>query len=539
MFAAVACQAAVMAQNLDPTVEVSREYEGKLIEVHKPVIEMAVPDTLYRFDLGFDYSVFDNPYKGAYEFNPYVLEMKPASSGNEGNVFYLRAGAGYTLHPTLDLLWSPTKPGAVGVDVYAMHRSYIGGYRGLWRDSWTGYDLLSKAGADFTFDWKKASLDFGASYYGVHDKDYRRARSYDAVDAYFALKSKVKWPESTAYDVLASYRFAQDCSRTLSAGNFGGHELTLDSHIRPVFGRLRNLVFDLGVDLDAFSGALSASVGSFRFVPRYVYRKGSLNLDLGIRVSAVVGSGEMNLTKGQYVYPDLRAELSVIPDAMKLYMHVGGGDRLNRYSSLIAGNHHLDLSYGMHGRYSVMDVNIERISAVLGLEGRITDYFSYNLKGGYVNLKNGLLDAALMSDAGVYVPAVGYSSYQKYFASLDWNLTLSSIRFIGNVEYTSSWGIRSDHMLAPSPLKGEMAVEYDWMQRLDAGVDCEFALSRSASSGFSVPSYADLGIYAEYAMNRKLSFWLRGGNILNMEIQRNLLYAEKGINFTAGICLTL
>jgi hypothetical protein len=94
-------------------------------------------------------------------------------------------------------------------------------------------------------------------------------------------------------------------------------------------------------------------------------------------------------------------------------------------------------------------------------------------------------------------------------------------------------------MLAPSPLKGEMAVEYDWMQRLDVGVDCEFALSRSARSGFSVPSYADLGIYAEYAMNRKLSFWLRGGNILNMEIQRNLLYAEKGINFTAGICLTL
>ena len=47
------------AQSLDPTVEVSRAYEGKLIEVHKPAIEMAVPDTVQSFDLKFDYSVFD------------------------------------------------------------------------------------------------------------------------------------------------------------------------------------------------------------------------------------------------------------------------------------------------------------------------------------------------------------------------------------------------------------------------------------------------------------------------------------------------
>ena len=51
--------AALMGQNLDPTVEVSRVYEGKLVDVHKPAIEMAVPDTMYKFDLGFDYWVLD------------------------------------------------------------------------------------------------------------------------------------------------------------------------------------------------------------------------------------------------------------------------------------------------------------------------------------------------------------------------------------------------------------------------------------------------------------------------------------------------
>ena len=55
----------------------------------------------------------------------------------------------------------------------------------------------------------------------------------------------------------------------------------------------------------------------------------------------------------------------------------------------------------------------------------------------------------------------------------------------------------------------------------------------------TVPGFADLGIYAEYAANNKLSFWLRGGNLLNMTVQYSPLYAEKGINFTAGICLKL
>ena len=123
--------AAMTGQNLDPTVEVSRVYEGKLMEVHKPALEMTVPDTLHKFDLGFDYWVFDNPYKGSYEFKPYVMEMRPSSVQKHKNTFFLQAGAGYTLHPMLDLLWSPVKKGAFSMDVFATHRSYIGEYRAL------------------------------------------------------------------------------------------------------------------------------------------------------------------------------------------------------------------------------------------------------------------------------------------------------------------------------------------------------------------------------------------------------------------------
>ena len=40
--AVLLCPFAASAQNLDPTVEVNRSYEGKLMEVHKPMLDMPI-----------------------------------------------------------------------------------------------------------------------------------------------------------------------------------------------------------------------------------------------------------------------------------------------------------------------------------------------------------------------------------------------------------------------------------------------------------------------------------------------------------------
>lgn len=531
---------AVSAQNIDPTVEVSREYQGKLIEVHKPVLSMMVPDTLHNFDLTFDYSVFDNPYRGSYEFNPYMMEMRPGTSQSRKPRLYLRAGAGYTLHPTADILWSPMQNGPFSVDVYGMHRSYVGAYRAMEQTpGWNGYDLLTKAGADFGYDWKKASLDFGASYYGIADKDYRRVRTYNALDVYASVNSKSVWPKNFMYAFDMSYRFAGDKAGYASVSGLNEHNFELDVTCGPNFGVNSKMLFDLVVELDAYEGALASTAGYFSFVPHYIYEKGILDLDLGIRVSAVMSSGGTFATKGQIVYPDIHLNLALIPDAMKFFVHVGGGDKLNTYSSLLERNHHLDIGYGPDGYASLMNVTVERVFTALGFEGRISRCFSYNVRGGYSNYKSALLDGAVALNEDMYVPCVGYSPYQKLFTALDWNLDLQGFRFDGTVEYNHSWGVPADWLVLPSAFVGDVAFMYDWNKRVFAGIDCNFASSRTSSSGFSAPGYADLGVSAEYSMNRRLSFWLRGGNLLNMEIQRNLLYAEKGINFTAGICLNL
>ena len=532
ILAGMCLAAGLQAQNLDPTVEVTRAYEGKLIEVRKPAIEMSVPDTLYRFDLDFDYSVFENPYRGSYEFNPYMMDMRPESNLQTPSQFYMKAGAGYTLHPVFDLLWSPNIDGAFSVDVYGMHRSYVGAYRPMMgQGAYDGYDLLSKAGADFGYDWTRTSLDFGASYYGVAVNDFARKRAYNAVDAYCSIGSKKPWTEGFLYNVALAYRFADDAS----ALPLRGHDMKLDATFGPSLGEGNRVFFDLGVDMNSYSGTLAASLARFYLVPHYVYDRGILHLDLGFRLSAAkVSTMEV---KNQVIYPDMHMSLAVIPDAMRLYVNVGGGEKLNTYSSLIGRNHHVDLAYVPGAEYSaLMQPSMERVSAELGLEGRISGFFSYNLKGGYNLNANALFDGVAAVSEGVYRPFVGYSDCQSAYAALDWDLNFRSVRFDGVVKYTHYWGF-DPAMFAPAALTGDVEVLYNWRRRVYAGVDCVFATARTNSEGLKVPGYADLGVYGEYVLNNKISFWLRGGNLLNMEVQKTFFYAEKGINFTAGICL--
>ena len=75
------------AQNYNPTVVVTNKYKAATETAQKGEIEMAVPDSLRHFNMTFDYSVFDKPYKGAYEFRPYSVEMKPSFDDRKPGIF--------------------------------------------------------------------------------------------------------------------------------------------------------------------------------------------------------------------------------------------------------------------------------------------------------------------------------------------------------------------------------------------------------------------------------------------------------------------
>ncbi|MCQ2136962.1 MAG: hypothetical protein MJY67_08620, partial [Bacteroidales bacterium] len=122
------CSLAAYSQSIDPTVNVTKTYEGKLVEIAKPSVGMEVPDSVMKFNLDFEYSVNNNPFKGAYEFIPYLQDIKPSAKDGDYPQLMLRLGAGYGLHPEFDLVWSPRFKKDFKMSVYATHRSYFGKY---------------------------------------------------------------------------------------------------------------------------------------------------------------------------------------------------------------------------------------------------------------------------------------------------------------------------------------------------------------------------------------------------------------------------
>ena len=552
------------AQDLDPTVVVNKAYEGKLVQVHKPTFEMAVPDSVTRFSLDFDYLVFEQPYKGADGFTPYVLNMKPATATPTWRNLYLNVGAGYTLHPTLDVVWSPLSSRKFKFDVYASHRSYVGNYRSFrpsesadgvlkidrWRETggdqahWAGYDFMSVAGVDGRYETASLSTGFDVSYYGLASKDLFKKRMYDALDVKLGVSSKPKNGSYFKYDVMAAYRFAEDKLKYEYYGPdyLSEHVFDVDAALGMVMGGGHHVMFDVEADVALYP---QTSMWQVAVTPHYVFTKNLWTVDAGVKVS----------TYGQIVYPDVKAGYDVIKDAMRVYARVGGGNKINTYASLLERNHHVDTRFS-HDENGLMNVTVERISASVGVEGRIGSVFSYNLHTGYANYASDVLEAVIISTSPSsgeeqYLPGVGYAPYQKYFAAADWMFLTDDIRFDGNVEYAYAWGLEnSAGLFLPAAVTGDVSFEYNWSKRIFAGVDCDFSTGRHGTAWVKVPGahpaeeavipgYVDLGVSFEYAFNRDFSVWARGGNLLNMTIQRNPLYAEKGVNLTVGICLNL
>ncbi len=569
------------AQDIDPTVEVSRTYQGKMMEVHKPMISMQIPDSVMQFDLDFDYSVFDSPYKGTYEFNPYLQDMKPHPAAWTGRRLFLRAGAGYPLHPVFDFVWSPDLKGRFRMSAYATHRSYVGRYRSITpvldessgdislgspsgdasgSNGWKGYDLLTTAGVEGRLGWDKGEFTFDAGYRGLATKDSLLTRGYNAFTAGLRVRSSESRDRYFLYDVAADYMYGADnLEYTGFAGSRGlsGHEFSLSSAFGPVFSRSQRLTVGLGLDMVSYSRAFGTTAGKVSVSPKYTFAKGRWNLGLGLVFSAMFSGGEdgllpaQNTERGQYVYPDINISYDVIRDYMRIYALVGGGESIGRYSSMLEKGHFIHPLFTLMAGTPLIDNTVERISASLGIRGNIASRFSYDLRAGYRNFASAPVYAVL-SSSGASVdspsPALGYTGMQIFYASLDYGWSSADFSLDGNFTYRHS-DLSSDGVLPagygtwmsffrPAAFSGDVRALYNWRSRIYAGADCGFSLARESALCL-MDGYADVGIYLEVRTARLFSFWIRGGNLLNMTVQHMPMYADSGINFTAGICLNL
>lgn len=578
-----------LAQDLNPTVEVTNIFDGKLLEIHKPAQEMALPDSLTQFDLRFDYSVFDNPYRGVYAFKPYVVDMTPQPDAYDARTLYVRAGAGYALHPTFDLIWTPFHQKAFTMNVYAQHHSYIGNYRRLFvtrraadtkaplfllsnhekavettpDPDYQGYDLCTRVGANGLLEWGEGAFTFDAGYYGLNTSLYEKS-NYNAADLRLGVKSKDLGSNYMYYDANLAYRFGADDIAFAGEGfqTLRAHDIVLRGTFGPVIGSHNRLLVDAALGLSVYGGMLNSSAGNFNITPRYVLNLSGVNLSLGVKISMSMADDDvyqgypLKPSKGQFLYPEVHADFVLWQNYIDLYADVTGGDTIYGYSVQKDANHFFHPRMG-RGAGPFCDLTAERVNARLGLRGNITPKFRYDLSGGWKLVKNGRVENVFFGKMRTgnlpsdLMPGVGYADYQMAFADLKavWDAKPFLVEGVLSYRWTDLYK-KEKPGFGPAPFTAMVRGTYNWNDRIIGGLRVEGASARAgivnplpalsySAVAVRVPGWVDLGVFGEFVVTRRLSFWLETGNLLNMTIQRIPMYTESGLTVTAGLTFTL
>lgn len=583
-FAAVCFHTA--AQNLNPTVEVTNTYKGKLMEINKPAFEMAVPDSLLKFDLKFDYSIFDRPYKGAYAFSPYVMDMKPNPDAYKAKNLYLRAGAGYYLRPVLDFVYSHGFKNGLALNAYAFHESYAGPYinigalsqggkvpallpkkalpsgAGNLYSTHKGHDMLTRAGINGRYDWKKVSMSFDIGYYGVHAEDTLMRSSMDVLAGKIGFRTRKNTGSYFFYDALASLKVGTDRFYKVDPGikTLMFNEFELSGTFGPVMEGKNKILVDAYILGLLYNSLFSANSGILALTPRYEYNKDRWRLSLGVKLSLLSRAPSffedhpVNDNPGQIVYPNVYIGYEALKERLNLYLKLSGGDGLNSYMYQKGLNHFFNPFFGRK-RSALAENTAERFNFSAGAEGNISSLLRFDFRAGYAVYSRGRIETLYYSslDGGLPKGSLGgvvFNDYNLFYTTLNavWDKDPWSIE--GRLNFMDADIYRKKTPgFGPSLFSGRLKGRYNWSRRIYAGLYTDFATSRRgfirplAGAGEAVevliPGFVDLGFFTEYKLNKKFSLWLDGGNLLNSNIQRSPLYPEGGLSITAGICLNL
>ena len=576
------------AQNLNPTVQVTNAYEGKLMEVEKQNIPMAVPDSLTRFDWNFNYSVFDNPYKGAYEFNPYFIEMKPDPVPFDGKNFYVRAGAGYTLHPEIQAVWTPAMKGRFRLTLYEDFKGYWGQYHDM-RDalinenapagsdleaevrpeaSSKGNEIGNRTGVNAVLATKPVIFSLDGQFRWLNTLWDEETEQNNAFGQSYVLNAKSNF--SSAFSFEAGFRYdgmtnhPQRFDKKVNENDLGG-DLVLRYSITDPLSISLTGSYDHFYSKDVATPDEENVIADWLNIsPICTYKGDRASISAGLKFSDVWKDGDFRgsqesscYSKGGRIFPQINVSYELIEDGLVASAFLTGGQKFNSYASMLETNHFFPAE-ASHNYFSTLaDASVNKFDAGISFSGRIKSVFQYKLDGGYAKHLNTLVEGVRVDNFVETRPLLKYSMADYNLLYADFNGSFRSDRIDASaflrVQKMKLKRVTASVLPVPR-FVGSADITYNWNRRIFAGVSAEWSTSRRAEIPdyipelnpnkqvtlyVNVPGWVDLGVNAEFKATNKFSLWLKGGNLLNMTVMRNFLVAEKGPYVTAGVCLVL
>ncbi|MBR4525516.1 MAG: hypothetical protein IKP15_08205 [Bacteroidales bacterium] len=542
--AMMALCAPLSAQNINQSVQVTNDYVTRFADFQKQGPVLGVPDSLYRFDYSFDYSVFETPYKGSYEFSPYQITVKPEARLYDGNKLFLRAGAGFTFHPQFELAWQMLQEKDFAIGVFAEAGGYAGSFRrrGV-EGAFPGHDLSGRLSVGGQYLRPAVRLSYNFGYEGIFAKEggadptpFRSA--FHSFVAAGRVQSQERPGNRMFYDIYAQFRHSTERGVTGAVGNrlTGENNFLVSLSGGPVLAEKYSILLDACFELESmrggdltgfdeiygelFGGNRVASLASVK--PHLDFILGPVRLDAGLRIDySTLGDGhQFSLA------PDVLARLAIESADLELYAGIRGGQDVQSHYDVKQINH---FSF-MTGSSATVSRETLRVRA--GVQGHVGSRMQYEAEVGYVDYVNMPL-ASLYGVLPVDYKAgyvQGAFSWRDERLELDGALSYSYMRLYG----TSA-------AFAPPAFTADLRGRYNWEKRIWAGAFVEAASARMslAGDGAWIPWYANLGLTGEYRIDARWTVWGEAGNLACMAIERVPGFIEKSPYLTVGLTFKL
>ena len=591
---------AAAQQKIDPTLEVKREFDGKLMEILKSKLNTSFADSLSNFNLSFDYTIFNKPVRDLYEFSPLPSAQIERSGKPVFPVFQADISAGIPFSPRAKLYYQPNLPEGLSLLVYGSHESFMGKLPSV---TISGSEALTTAnklpapswnneiGTMFGYSWKKGKAGVKLSYdntmttlHGFTDEDMPAPLDDIRIIAGFPVKNHEKYSRSYMIDSLSRtfnifrggffvksanaspkafhYNLEFDYSNLSDRGTYARNYITDPLIDISVPGKLReeNYIsakadfgpsfardhkFLVGIEFETANSAGTDTLGrsSLTVHPRYLFTRGRWILEAGIKINKYwepYGEGFNLFFRG-------KASIELIKNSLWFYADADGGNDFRTYAEMLGYNNRVAASAPIRN-------TVIPIAGRAGFKGQVMDRFSYHLYGGYANYKDQIFymaydDTTMFGIRNAF--NTSYARQERFTAGGE--LSWKSDSFDGGASAEYNHYLRSDSL--PSyhyaPFEFRMHARYNWRERIFAGASLTHRSRMPVLGKFEEPvrvgdpgvvyarSFTRLDLNASYVYNKNFLFYLNINNLLNSKGISFMNYAERGINFGLGVVITL
>ena len=591
IFAFMYLSATGQTRELAKEVEVTRAYDPIISDAEKITLPFDLPDSLSDLRGNYQYSISQKVSIPAFALRPIQAAKVGAEVDEKNRFLYARLGAGIPFRITGDLYLNNVEPKDVTYGLFYNHKS-------LFAETDNGIEktpvdeLNHSGGVYFRKYWDKTVfgieggfMQHNVLFYG-YDPDIIKfvpytfnkdslAQSYRSFYVAGAVKSTGVNPGDFQYNIgLAadffgdngSKKFANGRMFAMSENKIGGsvylgkllgenHNLGIDLNsdiylrdlsynnvynnrdiaLRPSFGNIyRDMYGVLGDGKDTSNVRMILEAA-----PRYTYSSEKLLLGLGVKYTGYNAGAGFKSKIYPIAYLSFAAAHEFVP-----YATLDGGITMNDYKTISTSNPYISPGLCMTTKPTDQSYVVQA-----GFKGNIAKSFSYNVYGKYSRIKN---NTYFVNSDQELINTVAGASLKNNFELLYDNIRQINIGAV--MQFASGFmqaSLKADYyhdILDELPTvynKPGLEIDFDadfmfidnfiFNFNVHAQDGSVYAYSPVTKKEYKTEGFADLGINAEYIVNRNFSVFVSLNNILNNKYEIRHLYKVPGIGVSGGI----